>query len=170
MFTAASRPGEKAILEYSPKDLASGKYRLAVRVRDASGNESSELSYVINFEVIREASITNIYPYPNPFTTSMKFVYTLTGEQVPDYMKIQIMTVTGKVVREITQDEMGLIKIGNNISQFTWNGTDEYGDQLANGVYLYKVVAKINGEDIQTRESAGDKFFTQGLGKIYLMR
>jgi flagellar hook assembly protein FlgD len=100
----------------------------------------------------------------------MKFVYTITGDIVPDYMKIQILTVTGKVVREITLAEIGPIRIGNNISEFTWNGTDEFGDQLANGVYLYKVTAKINGEDIQQRESAGDKFFHNGYGKIYLMR
>jgi flagellar hook assembly protein FlgD len=80
------------------------------------------------------------------------------------------MTVTGKVVREITQSELGYIKIGNNISEFSWNGTDEFGDQLANGVYLYRVVAKINGEDITHRQTSGDKFFNQGYGKIYLMR
>ncbi|PCJ67579.1 MAG: hypothetical protein COA58_00140 [Bacteroidetes bacterium] len=170
VFYAATKPGEKAVLEYSPEGLASGKYNLNVAVSDASGNESSDLHYDINFEVIRESQITNVYPYPNPFTTSMRFVYTLTGETIPDYMKIQILTVTGKVVREITQDEMGLIKIGNNISEYSWNGTDEYGDQLANGVYLYKVTARLNGEDITHRESEGDQFFNQGYGKIYLMR
>jgi hypothetical protein len=41
---------------------------------------------------------------------------------------------------------------------------------LANGVYLYKVTAKLNGENIALRETAGDKYFTQGFGKIYLMR
>jgi flagellar hook assembly protein FlgD len=65
---------------------------------------------------------------------------------------------------------LGSIRIGNNISEFTWYGTDEYGDPLANGVYLYRVVAKINGEDITHRETAGDKFFNQGYGKIYLAR
>ncbi len=169
-FYPAAAAGEKAILEYMPMDLPSGKYRLDVAVIDASGNSSSELNYTIRFEIIRESQITNIYPYPNPFTTSMKFIYTLTGEQIPDYMKIQILTVTGKVVREITQDELGLIRIGDNISEFTWNGTDEFGDQLANGVYLYKVTAKINGEDIKHRETKGDQYFNKGYGKIYLMR
>ncbi|MDA8886796.1 hypothetical protein N9I68_04385, partial [Bacteroidia bacterium] len=141
-----------------------------VKVRDASGNLSSDNGYQINFKVIREASISNIYPYPNPFTTQMKFVYTLTGSQIPDYMKIQILTVTGKVIREITKDELGLVYIGNNISEFTWDGTDEFGDPLANGVYLYKVTAKINGEQLAIMETAGDQFFNDGFGKIYLAR
>ena len=169
-FYPAMKSTDKAIFEYRPQSLASGIYNLKVQVKDGSGNKSSELNYEINFEVVRESGISNIYPYPNPFTTSMKFVYTLTGEKVPDYMKIHIMTVTGKVVREITKEELGFIKIGNNISEFSWDGTDEFGDQLANGVYLYKVTAKLNGENIALRETAGDKYFTQGFGKIYLMR
>ena len=60
--------------------------------------------------------------------------------------------------------------IGNNISEFTWDGTDQFGDKLANGVYLYKVTAKLNGEDLEHRNSAGDSFFQDGYGKIYIMR
>lgn len=169
-FTPATKPGEKAILQFNTEDLESGEYKLNVKVKDASGNYSSDLAYEIHFVVEREATITNVYPYPNPFTTNMKFVFTLTGEQLPDYMKIQIMTVTGKVVREINQAELGALRIGNNITEFSWDGTDQFGDQLANGVYLYKVTAKLNGEDLLHRASAGDQFFNEGYGKIYLMR
>ena len=49
------------------------------------------------------------------------------------------MTITGRVVREIDLDELGPIHIGNNISEFRWDGTDEFGDRLARGVYLYKM-------------------------------
>jgi len=170
IFTPAAKPQEEATLTYNTNELPSGEYFLRVKVSDASGNLSSDDGYQIHFKVIREASISNIYPYPNPFSTQMKFVYTLTGSQVPDYMKIQILTVSGKVVREISHYELGSIRIGNNISEFTWNGTDEYGDPLANGVYLYKVTAKINGEQLPTMETAGDQFFTDGYGKIYIAR
>jgi flagellar hook assembly protein FlgD len=170
LFTPASKPQEEATLTYNTNELQSGDYILKAKVRDATGNLSSEDGYQIHFKVIREASISNIYPYPNPFSTQMKFVYTLTGSQIPDYMKIQILTITGKVVREISQDELGVIRIGNNITEFTWYGTDEFGDQLANGVYLYKVTSKINGEELPTMETSGDSFFTNGFGKIYLAR
>jgi len=52
-------------------------------------------------------------------------VFTLTGMDIPDEIKIQIMTISGRIVREITQDELGPIKIGNNISDFAWDGRDE---------------------------------------------
>jgi flagellar hook assembly protein FlgD len=108
--------------------------------------------------------------YPNPFSTSTKFVFTLTGSEVPDEMIIQIMTVTGKVVREITEDQLGPIHIGRNISQYAWDGRDEFGDQLANGVYLYRVLTQIKGEDIKHRDSGADTHFKKEFGKMYLMR
>jgi flagellar hook assembly protein FlgD len=80
------------------------------------------------------------------------------------------MTVSGKIVREITQNELGFIQIGNNVSDFSWDCTDQYGDRLANGVYLYKVKARLNGKDMEIRETSGDHFFSNGFGKLYLVK
>jgi len=55
--------------------------------------------------------ISNMLNYPNPFTTSTAFVFTITGSEVPQNIKIQIMTITGKVVREITEDELGPLHV-----------------------------------------------------------
>ena len=80
------------------------------------------------------------------------------------------MTVTGKVVREIMRDELGNIHVGRNITDYAWDGKDEYGDKLANGLYLYRVLTRINGEKIEKRETEADSFFKNGFGKMYLMR
>jgi len=80
------------------------------------------------------------------------------------------MTISGRVVREITESELGAIQIGRNISDFAWDGRDAFGDQLANGVYLYRVKAKIDGVDINLLKSGADKYFHKGLGKMYLLR
>jgi len=157
-------------INYRPKELENGVYTLTVQVEDASGNSAGTEPYAINFEVINEATVTNFYPYPNPFSTSVKFVFTLTGSEIPDGIKITIITVAGRVVRTITQDEIGPIYIGNNQTDFAWDGRDEFGDQLANGVYLYKVTLRLNGESVELRTSAGDKGFKNGYGKMYLLR
>ncbi len=157
-------------ITYEPGKLENGVYTLSIQVEDASGNSAGVEPYEINFEVINEATVTNFYPYPNPFSTSVRFVFTLTGSEVPDGILIRIMTVSGRVVRTITQDEIGTIHIGNNQTDFAWNGRDEYGDQLANGVYLYKVILEINGKRVDLRSSAGDKGFKNGYGKLYLLR
>lgn len=147
-----------------------GTYTLSVQGSDKSGNLSGDLDYNVDFEIIHESSITKMMNYPNPFSTSTRFVFTLTGSQVPDDILIQIMTVSGRVIREISEDELGPIQIGRNVTEFAWNGTDQFGDPLANGVYLYRVITKINGEDIENRESGADQYFTKDFGKMYLLR
>jgi hypothetical protein len=156
-------------IEYNPKNLKDGIYTLRVQGSDVSGNKSGSQAYEVTFEVINESAVTNIYPYPNPFSTSTRFVFTITGSKIPEDMKIQIMTVTGKVVREINKAELGPLKIGNNRTEYAWDGKDEFGDQLANGVYLYKVEIK-GQEDFTHRKTAGDKAFKKNFGKIYLLK
>ncbi len=158
-------------IEYNPNFIEDGLYTLQVQGKDKSNNFSGDYSYEITFEVITSSSITNLFNYPNPFSTSTQFVFTLTGSEFPDEMQIQIMTITGKVVREIDLHEIGPIRIGNNVTEYAWDGRDQFGDQLANGVYLYKVIAKINGENIDHRStSVDDQAFKKGFGKMYLMR
>ena len=141
-----------------------------MQATDASGNLAGVQPYSIRFEVVNESQITNFYPYPNPFSSSTRFVFTLTGSDIPEQIKIQIMTISGRVVREIIQDEIGPIHIGNNITEYAWDGHDEFGDQLANGVYLYRVLVRMNGQTLPLRPTAGDKAFKQGFGKLYLLR
>jgi hypothetical protein len=168
-WTPALLPNNSCIIEYRPT-LDDGKYQLRIQAKDISNNESGSNDYRINFEVINKSTITNVYNYPNPFSTSTRFVFTLTGSEIPDDFRIQIITVTGKFVREIGLNELGLIHIGNNITQFAWDGTDMYGDKLANGVYFFKVIAKLNSETIEHRATDADKFFKEGFGKMYILR
>lgn len=155
---------------YSARFENEGTYELLVQGADKSGNLSGDIEYKIKFDVILASSITQMMNYPNPFSTQTKFVFTLTGSQVPDELMIQIMTVTGRLVKTISQDELGLIRIGRNVTDYAWNGRDDFGDQLANGVYLYKVTARINGELIEHRSSGADQYFKKNWGKMYLMR
>ncbi|MBC3542097.1 C25 family cysteine peptidase [Rufibacter sediminis] len=157
-------------VEYHPEKLENGKYTLEVQGFDALGQRAGSERYSVNFEVINESTITNFYPYPNPFSSKTRFVFTLTGSKVPDRMKLQILTVTGKVIREIQKEELGPIKIGNNVSEFAWDGTDEYGDKLSNGVYLYRVVMDNGPDEMKHRYTEGDRAFKKGYGKIYILR
>jgi hypothetical protein len=169
-FTPASENSNYRV-QFKPDGLADGMYTLQVEATDASGNQSGIGPYTITFEVINESTVTNFYPYPNPFSTSTRFVFTLTGTEVPDQVTIQIFTVAGRVVREITQDELGPIRIGNNITDYAWDGRDEFGDQLANGTYLYRVKLKANGHELGGRSTKGDKGFNkQGFGKLVILR
>nr|MBP6512641.1 hypothetical protein [Bacteroidia bacterium]MBP7243841.1 hypothetical protein [Bacteroidia bacterium] len=166
----AALPNNSFRIDYHPQLLVDGVYELAVEAKDETGNLSGAFDYKIQFEVINKSTITEVVNYPNPFSTSTRFVFMLTGSEVPTEFKIQIMTVTGKVVREIMREELGAIRIGRNITDYAWDGKDEFGDQLANGVYVYRVLTGINGSDIEKRETNADQYFKKGWGKMYLMR
>lgn len=169
-FTPATLPANSCKIDFTPYLSTDGTYELIVQAYDKSGNISGANDYRISFEVVNKSSISNILNYPNPFTTSTRFVFTLTGCKIPDQFKIQIFTITGKLVKEIYKDELGPLHIGRNITQYAWDGKDMFGDRLANGIYLYRVDVRIEGEDVDKLNTNADKFFTKGFGKMYLMR
>ncbi|MCX7728694.1 MAG: hypothetical protein N2203_04405, partial [Bacteroidia bacterium] len=166
---ASNSTKNKCMVEYKPT-LSDGKYTLRVQANDRSNNISGLNDYRISFEVINKPSITQILNYPNPFSTSTRFVFTLTGSEVPENIDIQILTVTGKVVRTIRKEELGYIHIGRNITEYAWDGRDDFGDKLANGVYLYKVNVRLNGEKVELRQTEADNYFTKEFGKLVILR
>ncbi len=157
-------------VNYKPDFTIDGTYTLIVEAHDSSGNVSGANPYQVAFDVINKEMISSILNYPNPFTTSTRFVFTLTGSQVPSFFKIEIMTITGKIVKEITQNDIGPLHIGTNISQYAWNGTDQFGNQLGNGLYLYHVVASLNGQSLAHYDSGADQYIKSGFGKMYLLK
>ena len=65
---------------------------------------------------------------------------------------------------------LNTLLIGRNITEFAWDGTDQFGDRLARGVYLYRVLAQLHGEDIEYRDDGAGGFFKKGIGKMYLLQ
>ncbi len=172
-FSVDNTAGSVARLDYQPgltTPLADGTYTLRVQGRDAAGRNAGAQDYQIKFVVVNASQISNVYPYPNPVTSKAKFVFTVTGQELPRNMKIQIMTLTGRVVREIFMNELGPLHIGNNITDYAWDGTDQYGDRLANGTYLYRVALDDASNDFKKFNTAGDKAFKNDWGKLVLLR
>jgi hypothetical protein len=170
IFHPAALPKNSCRIEYRPKFSVDGDYELRIQARDAANNPSGSNDYVVNFKIINRSTITEVLNYPNPFSTSTRFVFTLTGSELPSHFKIQIMTIAGTVVKEIHMSDLGPIRIGRNITEYAWDGRDEFGDRLANGVYLYRVVTKINGQAIEQNQTEASQYFHKGIGKMFLMR
>ena len=176
-FTPATSGNNTALVDFYPAftrqfNPNGDVYSLTVSGKDALGNQAGSVPYRVDFKIITKPMISNVLNYPNPFTTSTAFVFTITGSEVPQNIKIQILTITGKVVREITKEELGPLHVGTNITEYKWNGTDMYGQRLANGVYLYHVVTNLNGKTLSKYTAGGDitdRYFNNGYGKMYLM-
>lgn len=172
-----------ATIDFFPQlneDTEGVDYELTVSGRDRNNNRAGDKDYRVAFQVFNKPMISNLLNYPNPFSTSTAFVFTITGAEIPQEFKIQILTVTGKIVKEITKAELGPLRIGTNITDYKWDGTDMFGQKLANGVYLYRVVSSLDGKKMeqfrlneglnQSRLDVTDQYFKRGYGKMVILR
>ncbi len=131
-----SQENPKVVAEYRPH-LEDGEYILTVGGEDGSGNiaDSSGLEKI--FQVYSQLELIDLYNYPNPFKDETWFTFKL--GTIPEEISIRIYTVTGRLIRDITilPEDMNY-----DFNRIYWDGKDEDGDLIANGVYLYKVVTR----------------------------
>jgi flagellar hook assembly protein FlgD len=164
-------PENKTRLTYRPGQLADGEYTFAVQGYDLKGNAASSRPYVIQMKVVNEKSISQVLPYPNPFSTACHFAYTLTGDEKPSRFDVEIYTITGRLVKVVDLLALGDVHFGHNITAYAWDGRDEYGDLLANGDYIYRVNTRFSDAgEVKIIDEETAQFFQNGFGKMYLMR
>jgi hypothetical protein len=141
-------------LRYQMDQLEPGTHTLTFKAWDVNNN-SSEVT--IEFIVQEEQNVTlrNVLNYPNPFTTNTQFMFE--HNQACRYLEtqVEIFTVTGRLVRTIQQDVQTQ---GFRVEGIPWDGKDDFGDQLAKGVYVYRV--KVRTPDGETAEA---------MQKLYLL-
>ncbi len=126
----------KASVTYHPT-LATGDHTLSVRVMDASGNYSDSVATQIQFRVETNLKLLDVFNYPNPFASETYFTFILTD--YADEIKIKIYTIAGRLIQDIQVPPQA-----NAYYRVYWNGRDHDGDNIANGIYFYKVIAKSN--------------------------
>jgi len=120
--------------------LKDGEYLFRIYAQNVNGIMETQPAYEVVFNVMNEANIIDVYNYPNPFKSNTHFTFRLT--QKPDELKIKIFTVAGRLIRELFPTE----NLGTEFNKIEWDGRDQDGDLVANGVYIYKVIMKKNDE------------------------
>jgi Peptidase family C25/Interleukin-like EMT inducer/CARDB len=125
--------------------LPEGQNSFEYFVQDISGN-SSDTAW-IELNVTSTFALLNVFNIPDPFSHGTDFTFTLTGASIPDEMKIRIYTVAGRAIQEI-EVPPGDLHIGFN--KIFWDGRDRDGDDIANGVYFYRIVTNGNGKEATT--------------------
>ncbi len=121
-------------ITYPIEGLESGSHILKIIAFDNLNNPNEQET---TMQVISEQglAIEEVVNYPNPFTSSTAFTFQ-TNRDGAD-VTIKIYTLSGRLIQEL----YGTTVKGYNQS-ITWDGTDRDGDQVANGVYLYKIIIK----------------------------
>jgi len=116
-------------------DLTEGEQTITVSAYDNFLNSNSKTVTAI---VGSDNTLKNVLVCPNPFAKDTYFTF---ETQTPlQSVKIQIFTIAGRKIREITANNLNL-----GYNEIYWDGLDGDGHNLANGVYLYKLIAD-NGQ------------------------
>ncbi len=130
---------------YPQLDL--GQHVLSIQAKDVSGN-FSEKEYTL---IVNDQFDLHVFGnYPNPFSDITIFSYFITSPRELDDFEVRIFTVSGRMIRRITNDintvvdELGTRKQGYN--ELIWDGLDEDGNEVANGVYFALVRAKLDDQ------------------------
>ena len=135
-------PNAQMQIKWNP-ELPDSENTLRIYARDASGNLTDSLGLFLYFYVYRNPDLLNVLNYPNPFKNDTYFTFELHGINVPQELLIKIYTIAGRLIRDISVPSSEL-QIGFN--KIYWNGRDQDGDRIANGVYFYKMISKNNGK------------------------
>ncbi len=123
------------IINYPFRNLNPGKHTVQLKVWDVFNN-SSEAS--IEFEVIGSQSVVlnNLINFPNPFTENTNFVFdhNQTGQELD--IQIRIYDLSG---RQIKMLEERMVPAAYKSTPVTWDGRTDTGQQIAKGLYLYRL-------------------------------
>ncbi|MCD6366926.1 MAG: T9SS type A sorting domain-containing protein, partial [Bacteroidales bacterium] len=168
-FTPADSPENNCEIVYQPQ-LIDGLYALRVQAKDISANESGDNDYYITFRVVSDPSITNVYTYPNPFSTGTHFVFNLTGIDVPEWFYIQIFDAQGKLVKTINLNEVENVHIGPNYTDYAWDATNDQGGKVGPGLYIYQITVKLKGDNMPHAEHPMDGYLQRAYGKMIFVR
>ena len=119
--------------------LPDGRYEVTLDVKDKAGNAAEQAR--TSFAVFSELEIADVLNYPNPCSSGTTFTYNLSQEA---HVRIEIYTLAGELIKVMDPVPS---EVGYN-EQY-WDGTDDQGYMLDNGVYIYRIVAEANGKMVQ---------------------
>ena len=116
----------------------SGRHELWVEAWDGANNRSRQ-QLTLNLDLAATLAVTTLFNYPNPFQGVTRFFYNLSVEAE---VAITIYTLNGIRVR--TLSSLGTQSRGPQRlpESGQWDGSDAFGDGIANGTYLYRFRAQ----------------------------
>lgn len=126
---------QKGRIIYPFYNLELGLHNIKVKVWDVHNNSAEAYIefYVTDSE---ELAIKHLLNYPNPFRDETSFIFEHNQTCNELTAEIQIYSTQGRLVKILSKH---ILSSGFQTEPIVWNGTDEGGQRLAPGVYIYKL-------------------------------
>ncbi len=140
-------------VQYQLTGLPGGRNTVRVRAWDSFNNSSVSETY-FTVAASDQLTLADVMNYPNPFSSGTAFTFRQ-NQSVPLTVTVKIYTIAGRVIQALDY-----VTAGEPYVHVPWDGRDRDGDVLANGVYLYKVIAK----------TVDGRFSSEALGKLSVLK
>ena len=112
--------------------LANGVNHLLIAWDNANNPAEQEIRLATSDD--ENLRLYNVFNFPNPFSKNTKFTFELSHEA---NVSIDIYTLGGKKIKSIKNKSYQ-----PGFHSILWDGRNQYGNLLSNGVYVYKVIAE----------------------------
>lgn len=153
-YTSKPDDFRQGTVQYQLKSLPDGRSSIKIRAWDSYNNSAMSETY-FTVATSDRLTITDVMNYPNPFSGSTFFTMRQ-NQSGPVQIIIKIYTLAGRMIQTVD----GITGQAESFVRIPWDGRDRDGDNLANGVYLYKVTAR----------TLDGRFSTEALGKLTVLR
>ena len=120
-------------------DINELNIKLNVNAWDNANNQSEKDIQLQRLEN-KKLTLFNVFNFPNPFSISTQFTFELSSAA---NICIYIYTLGGKKIKKIDCE-----LLPNGFHSIEWNGMNQYNSEIANGVYIYKIIANNDKEKI----------------------
>lgn len=126
--------GKSGQVKYKFNNLGKGEHKVRVKAWDVFNNFSSQTEF---FKVVENSgsTIDFVMNYPNPSKGATTFTFQHNIDK-PISVKIKIYSIAGRAIAEINKDDVTM----DRFVKVDWNGRDQDNNEIANGVYLYKII------------------------------
>lgn len=140
----------KGYVNYPFSNLKEGLHTITFKGWDVYNNLATA---TLDFVVAAQTGLTldKVLNYPNPFVDYTEFWFQHNRPNETLQAQVQILTVSGKIVKTINQT---IVSNGFLSKDIKWDGRDDFGNRIGKGVYIYrlKVKSTVTGEQAEKIE------------------
>ena len=131
-------------LTYLPSNLEAGRHTLEISATDRAGNEAHQTMEFFTQDIFDFADKVIVYPNPTSRNATITFRLTKSAD-----VTLEIYDVTGGLLyREVLRNVVGQQSASLD-EAFVWNCKNQAGESVADGVYIYVLEAKREGEIVR---------------------
>ncbi len=126
---------KKGSVTYPFYKLSEGRHTLHIKAWDVQNNAGEDRTEFI-VSTSAKLALLNVLNYPNPVFDKTCFSFELNRANEPIHVKLDIVNQMGSFVKRIEGDYQS---DGFRVACLEWDGADNLGQQIAKGVYVYRI-------------------------------